>query len=59
MGLYKSRDVREAEYVGLEREVSRRQFQEQQRLAVDLAPPPKKQLRRRRTPPGSGSIRMS
>jgi dihydroneopterin aldolase len=52
VGLYKSRDVREAEYVGLEREVSRRQFQEQQRLAVDLAPPPKKQLRRRRTPPG-------
>jgi len=50
VGLYKSRAVRQAEYVGLEREVSRRQFQEQHRQPADpVVPAPRKKAARKRT----------
>lgn len=48
VGLYKSRAVRQAEYVGLEREVSRRQFQEQHRQSVDpIVPAARKKVARK------------
>lgn len=49
VGLYKSRAVRQAEFVGLEREVSRRQFQEQSRPAAGLKTPAAKKVSRRRS----------
>lgn len=54
IGLYKNRGVREAEFVGLEREVTRRQYQEQLRQAP-LAPttPPEKKPARRRSAAGA------
>lgn len=51
IGLYKKRGIRQADFVGLEREVTRRQYQEQQRLGplMPLAPSEKKPLRARST----------
>jgi 7,8-dihydroneopterin aldolase/epimerase/oxygenase len=47
VGLYKSRAIRQAECVGLEREVSRRQFQEQLRHPALAAAPPTKRVARK------------
>jgi 7,8-dihydroneopterin aldolase/epimerase/oxygenase len=47
VGLYKSHAVRQAELVGLEREVTRRQYQEQLRHPVVAASQPRRVARKR------------
>jgi len=60
VGLYKTRSVRQAEYVGLEREVSRRQFQEQQRHAADpIVPLARKKVTRRQAVLTDGQLPMA
>lgn len=58
IGLYKNWGVRQAEFVGLEREVTRRQYQEQLRQAPQAtAPlPEKKSIRRRSTRGASAKL---